>query len=98
MLDISKKNIALLRPEMTANITVTTGTHNNVLVIPRGAVKRSGKKSFAVIKEGANVSEKVIELGWRDGDMQEVTSGLSEEDEVGVLIKTKNKKRGRRRR
>ena len=98
MLDISKKNIALLRPEMTANITVTTGTHNNVLVIPRGAVKRSGKKSFAVIKEGANVSEKVIELGWRDGDMQEITSGLSEEDEVGVLIKTKTKKRGRRRR
>jgi len=98
MLDVSKKNIALLRPEMTANITVTTGTHNNVLIIPRGAVKRSGKKSFAVIKEGANVSEKVIELGWRDGDMQEVTSGLSEEDEVGVLIKTKNKKRGRRRR
>ena len=98
MLDVSKKNIALLRPEMTANISVTTGTHNNVLIIPRGAVKRSGKKSFAVIKEGANVSEKVIELGWRDGDMQEVTSGLSEEDEVGVLIKTKNKKRGRRRR
>jgi HlyD family secretion protein len=98
MLDISKKNIALLRPEMTANITVTTGTHNNVLVIPRGAVKRSGKKSFAVIKEGANVFEKVIELGWRDGDMQEITSGLSEEDEVGVLIKTKTKKRGRRRR
>ena len=98
MLDISKKNIALLRPEMTANITVTTGTHNNVLVIPRGAVKRSGKKSFAVIKEGANISEKVIELGWRDGDMQEITSGLSEEDEVGVLIKTKTKKRGRRRR
>ena len=98
MLDISKINIALLRPEMTANITVTTGTHNNVLVIPRGAVKRSGKKSFAVIKEGANVSEKAIELGWRDGDMQEITSGLSEEDEVGVLIKTKNKKRGRRRR
>jgi hypothetical protein len=30
--------------------------------------------------------------------MQEVTSGLSEEDEVGILIKTKNKKRGRRRR
>jgi multidrug efflux pump subunit AcrA (membrane-fusion protein) len=98
MLDISKKNIALLRPEMTANIIVTTGTHHNVLVIPRGAVKRSGKKSFAVIKENANISEKAIELGWRDGDMQEVTSGLSEEDEVGILIKTKNKKRGRRRR
>jgi multidrug efflux pump subunit AcrA (membrane-fusion protein) len=98
MLDISKKNIALLRPEMTANIIVTTGTHHNVLVIPRGAVKRSGKKSFAVIKESANISEKAIELGWRDGDMQEVTSGLSEEDEVGILIKTKNKKRGRRRR
>ena len=83
---------------MTANIVVTTGVHENVLVIPRGAVKRSGKKSFAVMKMEVAVSEKLIELGWRDGDAQEVISGLNEGDEVGILIKPKKKKRDRRRR
>ena len=95
MLDISKKNIALLRPEMTANIIVTTGTHHNVLVIPRGAVKRSGKKSFAVIKENANISEKAIELGYDRESLAELIEDLWEKK---FLIKTKNKKRGRRRR
>ena len=98
MLEISKKNISLLRPEMTANIVVTTGVHENVLVVPRGAVKRSGKKSFAVMKMEVALSEKLIELGWRDGDAQEVISGLNDGDEVGILIKPKKKKRNRRRR
>jgi len=98
MLEISKKNISLLRPEMTANIVVTTGVHENVLVIPRGAVKRSGKKSFAVMKTGIDLSEKSIELGWRDGDAQEVVSGLNDGDQVGILAKPKKKKRNRRRR
>ena len=98
MLEISKNNISLLRPEMTANIVVTTGIHENVLVIPRGAVKRFGKKSFAVMKIGGALLEKSIELGWRDGDLQEVVSGLNDGEEVGVLIKPKKKKRGRRRR
>ena len=98
MLEIFKKNISLLRPEMTANIVVTTGVHENVLVIPRGAVKRSGKKSFAVMKAEVALSEKLIELGWRDGDAQEVVSGLSDGDQVGILAKPKKKKRNRRRR
>jgi len=98
MLEISKKNISLLRPEMTANIVVTTGVHENVLTIPRGAIKRSGKKSFAVMKMEVALSEKLIELGWRDGDAQEVISGLNDGDEVGILIKPKKKKRDRRRR
>jgi len=98
MLEISKNNISLLRPEMTANIVVTTGIHENVLVIARGAVKRLGKKSFAVMKIGGALLEKPIELGWRDGDLQEVVSGLNDGEEAGVLIKPKKKKRGKRRR
>ena len=98
MLEIFKKNISLLRPEMTANIVVTTGVHEDVLTIPRGAVKRSGKKSFAVMKTEIALSENPIELGWRDGDAQEVVSGLNDDDQVGILIKPEKKKRGRRRR
>ena len=98
MLEIDRKNIFLLRPEMTANIVITTGVRKNALTISRGAVKRSGKRSFAVVKTNGGATEKVIELGWRDGDDQEVVSGLSENEEVGVLIKPKEEKSSRRRR
>jgi HlyD family secretion protein/macrolide-specific efflux system membrane fusion protein len=98
MLEIDRKNIFLLRPEMTANIVVTTGVRKTALTIPRGAVKRMGKKSCAVVKSNGGADEKVIELGWRDGDDQEVVSGLSENEEVGVLIKPKEEKSSRRRR
>ena len=63
---------------MTANIVVTTGVRNGVLTVPRGAVKRSGKKSYTVMKDGANLVDQSIELGWRDGDSQEVKSGLND--------------------
>jgi HlyD family secretion protein/macrolide-specific efflux system membrane fusion protein len=98
MLEIDRKNIFLLRPEMTANIVVTTGVRKNALTIPRGAVKRLGKKSFAVVKSNGGAAEKIIELGWRDGDDQEIVSGLSENEGVGVLIKPKEEKSSRRRR
>ncbi|KMP10563.1 hypothetical protein UR09_05890 [Candidatus Nitromaritima sp. SCGC AAA799-A02] len=99
MLEIDKKNASLLRPEMTANIVVTTGVRKNVLTVPRGAVKRSGKKTFATVKVGGDITDKEIELGWRDGDAQEVTSGLSDGEEAGILIRPKKDTRsGRRRR
>jgi HlyD family secretion protein/macrolide-specific efflux system membrane fusion protein len=97
MLEIDKKNIFFLKPEMTANIVATTGVRKSVITIPRGAVKRSGKKSFATVKAGTDISDKAIELGCRDDDVQEVTSGLAKGEEVGILLKPKKKKRGRRR-
>ena len=56
--------------------------------------------AYELIKQakhaGANVAK--FQLGWRDGDSQEVVSGLNDGDQVGILIKPKKKKRGRRRR
>jgi len=97
ILEINPKNISLLRPEMTANVVVTTATRPNVLAIPKGAVKKSGKKSFAIVKLNGNVIEEPIATGWRDGGFIEVVSGLKENDKVGIPIKSKSdKRRGRR--
>ena len=56
-----------------------------------------GVRHMVAPKAGTDISDKAIELGWRDGDAQEVTSGLAEGEEVGILLKPKKKKRGRRR-
>ncbi len=97
ILEIDPKNISLLRPEMTANVVVTTDTRKNVLTIPKEAVKKSGKKSFAIVNLNGNVIEEPIATGWRDGGFIEVVSGLKENDQVGVPIKSKgDKRRGKR--
>ena len=98
ILDIEKKNVSKLRPEMTANVVVTTGTRKNVLTIPKAAVKREGKKIFTVMHVDERLVDRAIELGWRDGKVIEVISGLKEGEQVGTPNKPISKKKKRRRR
>ncbi|MBC8288551.1 MAG: efflux RND transporter periplasmic adaptor subunit [Nitrospinae bacterium] len=99
ILDIEKKNVAKLRPEMTANVVVTTGTRKKVLTLPKEAIKREGKKTFVVMQENGGLEDKPVELGWRDGGNIEVLSGLNEGDQVGIPDKPLGGKQdGRRRR
>jgi HlyD family secretion protein len=99
ILDIEEKKVAKLRPEMTANVVITTGTRKKVLTLLKEAVKRKGKKTFVVMQAGSGLEDQSIELGWRDGGKIEVVSGLNDGDEVGIPDKPIAKKRkGRRRR
>ena len=98
ILDIEKKNISKLRPEMTANVVITTGTRKNALTIPKSAVKREGKKTFTVMEINGKLIDRSIELGWRDGKVIEVKSGLKEGERFGIPKKTVFKKKKRRRR
>ena len=96
ILDIEKKNVSKLRPEMTANVVVTTGTRKNVLTIPKVAVKRKGKKTFAVVEIDGKIVDKSVELGWRDGKIIQVISGLEEGERIGIPKKPISKKKKRR--
>ena len=96
ILDIEKKNLYKLRPEMTANVVVTTGTRKNVLTIPKVAVKRKGKKTFAVVEIDGKLVDKSVELGWRDGKIIQVISGLEEGQRIGIPKKPISKKKKRR--
>ena len=97
ILDIEKEHVAKLRPEMTANVVITTGTREKVLTVPKEAVKRKGKKTFAVMQSNGGLEEKSIELGWRDGGKIEVVSGLKDGDSIGIPNKSLKKKREGRR-
>ena len=95
ILDIEKKNVSKLRPEMTANVVVTTGTRKNVLTIPKVAVKRESKKTFAVVEIDGKLVDRPVELGWRDGKVIQVISGLEEGERVGIPKKPISKKKKR---
>ena len=74
----------LLRPDMTANVTINVATKENVLAVPNKAVKREeGEKVVYVIQNGVPV-RRPVKIGWKDSDYTEVLSGLKEGDSVLV--------------
>ena len=74
----------MLRPDMTANVTINIATKSNVLAVPNKAVKREeGTKVVYVIENGKPVRHR-IRTGWKDSDYTEVASGLREGEHVVV--------------
>ncbi len=72
-----------LKPDMTANVTITLKKKKGVLAIPSAAVKREGGKKFVSLvgKDGKTIRREV-KTGWKEGNYLEVTSGLREGDVV----------------
>ncbi len=99
ILKIEKEGLELLRPEMTANVVITTDKKKSVLAVPKKAIKRKRKKEFIAVRAGNRLIEKAITTGWRDGKFMEVLSGVKEGDFIGIPIKSSlGKKKKRRRR
>ncbi len=75
-----------LKPDMTASVTIQTGTHSNVLLIPAEAVKVGAHGStvgLLVKKDGKSVPEShKVKTGASDGVNTEVLEGLKENDTI----------------
>lgn len=72
----------LLKPTMTARVSVHVGESKNALVVPLSAVKQTkGQHYVQVMKDGKpqNVN---VELGLASDDRVEITSGLKDGDKV----------------
>ncbi len=83
-----------LRPGMTANMTIKVKEKNNILAIPSRAIltDKAGNKTLRVVSDSKTKkwSEVSVTTGLAgDGSLVEVTSGLAENDEFVILIKTK---------
>jgi HlyD family secretion protein len=106
----------LLRSGMSINVTITIGTHSNVLYIPSMALKQTGNKTGVYIqdtsatgtnsnsnssstgnKQGAKSSQNTsinglkfvpIETGYLTGSKVEVTSGLTEGEQIAIVMPT----------
>ncbi len=81
-----------LRPGMTANMTVLVGEKNNVLAIPSRAIikDKTGKRTVRLVTNTKTKDYGEVEVitGMEgDGGLTEIISGLSQGDEIVVLIK-----------
>ena len=98
ILEIEKASIDLLRPEMTANVSVVTDKKDSALAIPKKAIKRKGDKQVVTVNRGGTLNESEISSGWRDGKFIEIVAGLSSGDMVGIPLKSKRPDKKKRRR
>lgn len=74
----------ILRPTMTANVTITLNTLANVLAIPLRAVKRESGKAFVMVPNGKTMVQRPVTLGRESGDFVQIKAGLSEGDKIFV--------------
>ncbi len=82
VVEIQGNEDEVLRPEMTASVTVLLEAKTGVLAIPAKAVKRErGKNVVYVVQEGQSTPREV-KVGWKDGTWIEVVSGLQEGETI----------------
>lgn len=78
---------AILRSGMTATVIITVEKKDQALILPAEAVQYRGSEAFVLVKEnGDRVHPKPIGVGIITDDEVEVTRGLSENDEVFIIV------------
>ena len=73
-----------LKPDMFANVQITTDVHRNSVSIPQSAVLDDGGKSVVFVVEGSGYKKRAVTTGLQDGDRIEVIEGLAAGDKVVV--------------
>ncbi len=75
----------LLKPDMTADVTIQVGKKRGVLVVPASAVKVGiDGKSYVMVKEKGKWVKRVVETGWESEGKVEIVKGLKEGEVVAL--------------
>lgn len=82
VVDITTPYGNLLRPEMTASVTILLETRKDVLAVPAKAVRRVRGKNVAYVLTGGQPEERAVKIGWKDNGWIEVAAGLQEGETV----------------
>jgi RND family efflux transporter MFP subunit len=74
-----------LKPDMTANVTITLKKKKGVLAVPGAAVVREGGKKYTTLQaKDGKPTRREVKTGWKESTYIEITSGLKEGDVVIV--------------
>lgn len=82
VVDVETPYHGLLRPEMTASVTIFLDQRQGVLAIPTRAVRRERGKTTVYVHENGRTQPRDVTLGWRDGAWVEVAAGLREGETI----------------
>jgi macrolide-specific efflux system membrane fusion protein len=74
-----------LKPDMTANVTITLKKKKGALAVPGAAVVREGGKKYVTLQaKDGKPTRREVKTGWKESIYIEITSGLKEGDVVLV--------------
>ncbi|MCF8041064.1 MAG: efflux RND transporter periplasmic adaptor subunit [Desulfarculaceae bacterium] len=68
----------LLKPEMTATVSIIAGVRQGVLLIPAPAIRRKGGKAMVYVRRDGKVTLQPVQVGWTEDLRAEITEGLEE--------------------
>jgi RND family efflux transporter MFP subunit len=88
-----QKDGRLLKPDMTANITIKTA-ERKALVVPNGAILRGGEERFVFVLKHGKEERHVVVTGMRDAGFTEIKKGLSASDMVIVNRAADSQRKG----
>jgi HlyD family secretion protein len=74
----------ILRPEMTTTVKIAVETRENVLALPRRALRREEGRQFVLSPQGDTAVRRWVTTGSKDESFSEIVEGLHEGDEVLV--------------
>ena len=82
--------VSMLKPGMSADVTIHTNQRDAVLYVPsRAVLEKDGKPYVRVPKNDREFDERVVTVGLKGDDgLTEIIDGLSENDTVIVTLKT----------
>ena len=72
----------LLRPTMTARISVLAGERKNVITVPLAAVKEAKGQRYVVVVKGDKTENVTVTTGLSSEDRIEITGGLQDGDYI----------------
>jgi RND family efflux transporter MFP subunit len=82
-----ENNLTDVRPGMTANIDIQTGSEENVIAIPQRALVERDNEVFVRVIRGEDIVEVPVQTGLRGSDGTiEIIEGLAEGEEIVVFI------------
>lgn len=74
----------LLRPDMTALVTIYAEKRENVLAVPNQAIRREEGKRYVYTIDDNLIKKCEVKVGFKDGNYTEILEGLEEGDKVIV--------------
>jgi RND family efflux transporter MFP subunit len=73
----------LLKPGMSVSAAIVTNTKQDVIVVPSGAIKTQGRKSYVeVLNSGTTPKQFTVEIGLANNTETEIVNGLNVGDKV----------------
>jgi len=80
---VDNKDLKLL-PNINVGVTIVAGQHDNVLVVPREAVRMDDSKPYVLLVSGHELKRREVETSLSNLTQVEITHGLAGKDVVAI--------------